>query len=186
MESMLAHFKSCSSKTPSSYTCRHCQKELQSASGMKYHLITSHHDMPSSDNSATDSTELNTAEMKMILKKMGKLACRNEGCSKTFTTYQGFQYHQKSCGKEAEAFTCEICGMSICEVLHIWRVVAERHQTQALVFMINRVWARVPFLIPVSLSKTFDHYCFVLWMGRKAIGPMCCVLMHIKEPSTLC
>ena len=35
----------------------------------------------------------------------------------------------------------------------------------------------------VSLSKTLDH-CFVLWMGRNAIGPMCCVT-HVKEPSAL-
>ena len=28
------------------------------------------------------------------------------------------------------------------------------------------------------------HNCFVLRMGRKAIGPVCCV-MHVKEPRTL-
>ena len=36
----------------------------------------------------------------------------------------------------------------------------------------------------VSLSKTLNHNCFVLRMGRKAVGPMCCV-MHVKEPMTL-
>ena len=35
----------------------------------------------------------------------------------------------------------------------------------------------------VSLSKTLNH-CFVLRMGRKAVGPMCCVT-HVKEPSAL-
>ena len=29
-----------------------------------------------------------------------------------------------------------------------------------------------------------DHNCFVLRMGRKAVGPVCCV-MHVKEPRTL-
>ena len=36
----------------------------------------------------------------------------------------------------------------------------------------------------VSLSKILNHNCFVLWMGRKAVGPVCSV-MHLKEPRTL-
>ena len=50
-----------------------------------------------------------------------------------------------------------------------------------------RMWVRIPaWLVAavVSLSKTLSHNCFVLWMGRKAVGPVCCV-MHIKEPRTL-
>ena len=35
----------------------------------------------------------------------------------------------------------------------------------------------------VSLSKTLT-YCFVLRMGKKAVGPMFCVT-HVKEPSAL-
>ena len=41
-----------------------------------------------------------------------------------------------------------------------------------------------PVAALVSLSKTLNHNCFVLWMGRKAVGPPCCV-MHVKEPRTL-
>ena len=36
----------------------------------------------------------------------------------------------------------------------------------------------------VSLSNTLNHNCFILWMGRKAVGLVCCV-MHVKEPRTL-
>ena len=36
----------------------------------------------------------------------------------------------------------------------------------------------------VSLSKTLNHNCFVLRMGHKAVGHVCCV-MHVKEPRTL-
>ena len=36
----------------------------------------------------------------------------------------------------------------------------------------------------VSLSKTLNNNCFVLRMGRKAEGPVCCV-MHVEEPRTL-
>ena len=41
-----------------------------------------------------------------------------------------------------------------------------------------------PVAALVSLSKTLNRNCFVLWMGRKAVGPVCCV-MHVKEPRTL-
>ena len=34
------------------------------------------------------------------------------------------------------------------------------------------------------LCKTLHHNCFVLRMGRKAVGPVCCV-MYVKEPRTL-
>ena len=41
-----------------------------------------------------------------------------------------------------------------------------------------------PVTALVSLSKTLNHNCFVLQMGRKAVGPVCCV-MHVKEPRPL-
>ena len=50
-----------------------------------------------------------------------------------------------------------------------------------------RMWVRIParpVAALVSLSKTLNHNCFVLQMGRKAVGPVCCV-MHVKEPRTL-
>ena len=49
-----------------------------------------------------------------------------------------------------------------------------------------RMWVRIPawpVAALVSLSKTLNHNCFVLRMGRKAVGPMCCV-MHVEEPRT--
>ena len=33
-------------------------------------------------------------------------------------------------------------------------------------------------------ARHFNHNCFVLRMGRKAVGPVYCV-MHVKEPRTL-
>ena len=45
----------------------------------------------------------------------------------------------------------------------------------------SRPW---PVATLVSLSKTLNHNCFALRMGRKAVGPVCCV-MHVKEPRTL-
>ncbi len=36
----------------------------------------------------------------------------------------------------------------------------------------------------VLKKDSLNHYCYVLRMGCKAVGPVCCV-MHVKEPSTL-
>ena len=50
-----------------------------------------------------------------------------------------------------------------------------------------RMWVRIPawpVVALVSLSKTLNHNCFVLRMGHKAVGPVCCV-MHVKESRTL-
>ena len=50
-----------------------------------------------------------------------------------------------------------------------------------------RMWVRIPawpVAALVSLSKTLNHNCFVLRMGLKAVGPMCCV-MHVKNPGHL-
>ena len=63
------------------------------------------------------------------------------------------------------------------------------HWTQVLVLskcgFKSRPW---PVAALVSswalLSETLNHNCFVLRMGRKAAGPVCCV-MHVKEPRTL-
>ncbi len=60
-------------------------------------------------------------------------------------------------------------------------------QCTGLAFLTSRVcmvWVGVPVLTLVSLIKTLNHYCFILPMRRKSLGPMCCV-MHIQEPSTL-
>ena len=64
-----------------------------------------------------------------------------------------------------------------------WSVVAERSSALGSK---SRCCQNVPVRIPapVSLSKTLNHNCFVLRMGRKAVGPVCCV-MHVKEPRTL-
>ena len=50
-----------------------------------------------------------------------------------------------------------------------------------------RMWVRIPawpVAALVSLSKTLNHNCFIVRMGRKAVSPVCSV-MHVKEPRTL-
>ena len=70
-----------------------------------------------------------------------------------------------------------------------WRPnrVAERSSALDSSSGVVRMWVRIsawPVAARVSLSKTLNHNCFVLQMGRKAVGPVCCV-MHVKEPRTL-
>ena len=79
-----------------------------------------------------------------------------------------------------------VCCWSPLKLLQ-WRVVAERSSALDSSSGVVRMWVRIPAW-PVaalaSLSKTLNHNCFVLRMGRKAVGPVCCV-MHVKEPRTL-
>ena len=60
-------------------------------------------------------------------------------------------------------------------------VVSKRIKTPDL---IRRVWVGVLVVTLVSSSKKLNHYCSVLCMGFKAIGPVCYV-MNVKEPSAL-
>ena len=58
------------------------------------------------------------------------------------------------------------------------------HFSCFLVKEITKCYSGKPVAALVSLSKTLNHNCFVLRMGRKAVGPVCCV-MQAKEPRTL-
>ena len=69
----------------------------------------------------------------------------------------------------------------------LWSVVAERSSALDSSSGVVRMWVRITARLVaalMSLSKTLNHNCFVLRMGRKAVGPVRCV-MHVKEPSTL-
>ena len=65
--------------------------------------------------------------------------------------------------------------------------MAERSRALDSSSGVVRMWVRIPawpVAALVTLSKTLNHNCSVLPMGRKAVGPVCCV-MHVKEPRTL-
>ena len=78
-------------------------------------------------------------------------------------------------------------GLCIAKPWMLWSVVAEQSSALGSSSGVVRMWVRIlawPVAALVSLSKTMNHNCFVLRMGRKAVGPVCCV-MHVKEPRTL-
>ena len=69
----------------------------------------------------------------------------------------------------------------------LWSVEADRSTALDSSSGVVRMWVQIPawpVTALVSLSKILNHNCFVLRMGRKAVGPVCCV-MHVKEPRTL-
>ena len=49
----------------------------------------------------------------------------------------------------------------------------QEHRTQAPLYLISRVWVRIPIVTLVSLSETLNQ-CFILRMGCKAVGPVYC------------
>ena len=66
-------------------------------------------------------------------------------------------------------------------------VVAERSSPLNSSSGVVRMWVWIPawpVAALVSLSKTLNHNCFVLRMGCKAVGHVCCV-MHVKKTRTL-
>ena len=75
----------------------------------------------------------------------------------------------------------------ICVSNQVYSFVAERSSALDSSSGVVRMWVRIPAwpdAALVSLSNTLKHNCFVLRMGRKAVGPVCCV-MHVTEPRTL-
>ena len=82
---------------------------------------------------------------------------------------------------------------NLCDILNMylysctkWSVVAERSSALDSSSDVGRMWVRIPAW-PVAVlvsfkSKTLicNHNCFVLRMGCKAVGPVCCV-MYVRE-----
>ena len=70
----------------------------------------------------------------------------------------------------------------VCSGCTQWSVVAERSSALDSSSGVVRMWVRIPawpVAALVSLSKTLNHNCFVRRMGRKGVGPVCCV-MHAR------
>ena len=96
--------------------------------------------------------------------------------------------------KSLEIFLSEVLSLKIlfppeimCKNRSSCCVVAERSSALDSSSGVVKMWVRIPtwpIAALVSLSKTLNHNCFVLRMGREVVGPVCCV-MHVKEPRTL-
>ncbi|CDQ67720.1 unnamed protein product [Oncorhynchus mykiss] len=112
VDGLKKHMESCRLNP---FTCQQCGKQLKSSTGMKYHIMADHNNLPSPD----DINGLNDQSMKeklrKVLKRMGKLKCSKEGCTGSFTSIMGYLYHMKKCGKEESELeklllNCQHCG----------------------------------------------------------------------------
>ncbi|XP_078585126.1 uncharacterized protein LOC144867184 isoform X2 [Branchiostoma floridae x Branchiostoma japonicum] len=105
--SMWRHYNSCKGKTAQQLQCSQCDARFTTTGALKYHLISVHSTSP------VQKEPLNErARLRFILKKLGKLQCKNEGCSSSYTTVYGYEYHVRRCGKsenEREVFPCDQC-----------------------------------------------------------------------------
>ncbi|XP_026146066.1 zinc finger protein 512 isoform X2 [Carassius auratus] len=98
-----------------SFTCPHCEKQLKTSTGMKYHLMADHNNLPIPDTGNDLVDQAVKEKLRKVLKRMGKLKCSKEGCTGSFTSIMGYVYHMKKCGKEASELeklllNCKHCG----------------------------------------------------------------------------
>ncbi|XP_077076365.1 zinc finger protein 512 [Siphateles boraxobius] len=97
------------------FTCPHCEKQLKTSTGMKYHLMADHNNLPIPDTGNDLVDQAVKEKLRKVLKRMGKLKCSREGCTGSFTSIMGYVYHMKKCGKEASELekllmNCKHCG----------------------------------------------------------------------------
>ncbi|XP_076128768.1 zinc finger protein 512 [Alosa pseudoharengus] len=112
VEGLKKHMESCNMHP---FTCPHCGKQLKSSTGMKYHLMADHNNLPLLQESSGMDDQALKEKLRKILKRMGKLKCSKEGCSGSFTSIMGYLYHTKKCGKEESELeklllNCQHCG----------------------------------------------------------------------------
>uniref|UniRef100_H2ZTR5 Zinc finger protein 512 n=1 Tax=Latimeria chalumnae TaxID=7897 RepID=H2ZTR5_LATCH len=111
VEGLKRHMSNCRDEP---YTCQHCGKQLKSSAGMKYHIMADHNEMPVFKAGEQQDEMSERLRLRKVLKRMGKLKCTQEGCSASFTSIMGYQYHVKKCGKEASelekmTLLCQFC-----------------------------------------------------------------------------
>ncbi|XP_030200841.1 uncharacterized protein znf512 [Gadus morhua] len=112
VEGLKKHMENCRLQP---FSCPHCGKQLKSSTGMKYHVMADHSNLPSLDDSQGLDERAVKEKLRKILKRLGKLKCSREGCTSGFTSIMGYVYHMKKCGKqeselEKMLLNCSHCG----------------------------------------------------------------------------
>ncbi|XP_024276179.1 zinc finger protein 512 isoform X2 [Oncorhynchus tshawytscha] len=112
VDGLKKHMESCRLNP---FTCQQCGKQLKSSTGMKYHIMADHNNLPSPDDINGLDDQSMKEQLRKVLKRMGKLKCSKEGCTGSFTSIMGYLYHMKKCGKEESELeklllNCQHCG----------------------------------------------------------------------------
>ncbi|KAL4649191.1 zinc finger protein 512 isoform X3 [Arapaima gigas] len=64
------------------FTCQHCGKQLKSLTGMKYHVMADHNNLPTSMDVGEDDSQAMKEKLRKVLKRMGKLKCTKQSPEK--------------------------------------------------------------------------------------------------------
>ncbi|XP_073672440.1 zinc finger protein 512 isoform X1 [Paramisgurnus dabryanus] len=112
VDGLKKHLESCKLNL---FTCPQCGKQLKTSTGMKYHLMADHNNLPLPDTGNDLADQAVKEKLRKVLKRMGKLKCSKEGCTGSFTSIMGYVYHMKKCGKEEAELkklllNCKHCG----------------------------------------------------------------------------
>ncbi|XP_048371476.1 zinc finger protein 512 isoform X2 [Sphaerodactylus townsendi] len=112
VEGLKKHMTNCHKED---FTCHHCGKQLRSVAGMKYHIMADHNSLPVVKAGDQLDEQSERDRLRTVLKQMGKLKCKKEGCTGSFSSVMGYLYHAQKCGKaaaELEKLTlkCHHCG----------------------------------------------------------------------------
>ncbi|XP_064847147.1 uncharacterized protein LOC135557624 isoform X1 [Oncorhynchus masou masou] len=112
VEGLKKHMENC---RVNPFTCQQCGKQLKSSTGMKYHIMADHNNLPSPDDINGLDDQSMKEKLRKVLKRLGKLKCSKEGCTGSFTSIMGYLYHMKKCGKEESELeklllNCQHCG----------------------------------------------------------------------------
>uniref|UniRef100_A0A8C5E3Y6 Zinc finger protein 512 n=1 Tax=Gouania willdenowi TaxID=441366 RepID=A0A8C5E3Y6_GOUWI len=71
LEGLKKHMDTC---TQQPFTCPHCEKQLKSSTGMKYHIMADHSHLPSADVNDRAAKD----KLRKVLKRLGRLKCSTQ------------------------------------------------------------------------------------------------------------
>nr|XP_032826236.1 uncharacterized protein LOC116951594 isoform X2 [Petromyzon marinus] len=111
VEGIRKHLQDC---TEDGLKCEHCSKEFKSMAGIKYHLLAEHNQWLRVKTGEVPDEQTDRERLRQVIKRIGKIKCPRQGCTASFLSLMGYQYHEKRCGKdtvelEAMNYKCVHC-----------------------------------------------------------------------------
>ncbi|XP_033100681.1 uncharacterized protein LOC117104116 isoform X2 [Anneissia japonica] len=111
LTTILRHYDKCHEYYKNGFNCNECGNIFKSPGSLNYHKLANHTKAVVEESQKKDKKQSEAQVLKQLLRQKKKLNCKNESCTKSFTTVLGYQYHMKRCGVEevAAIYTCQIC-----------------------------------------------------------------------------